>query len=374
MARLSELGQDLRLPVTPPLAPMLAKSVNALPAEQEGCFWFEPKWDGFRALVFRNDDELEITSRNERPLTRYFPELWAPLRALLPGRCVLDGEIVVPAKGCARLDFDALAARVHPAESRIKRLATETPARFAAFDIVALGDRDLCSRGFAERRSILCEVAAGFRPPLHLSPSTTSRERAVDWFNRFEGAGFDGLIVKPAAGAYEPGKRSQLKLKHRHTAEVVVAGYRMHKTDDGPGSLLLGLFDSAGRLHYAGTAGGFSAAARRDLAERLAPFSHDEPSSGSDGVSHPWLTEDSATRRPGAPNRWRNDAGSSDWRPVWGDLVAEVTYDAITAGRFRHNARLVRWRPDRSPESCSYDQLDHPPPAELGDILDGRGV
>lgn len=380
----------MKLPVVPPVAPMLAKVVSSLPAGREDEYWFEPKWDGFRALIFRDQSELEIYSRNARALTVYFPELQAPLKAMLPQRCVLDGELVVPAEGGKRLDFDALTARVHPAASRIKRLATETPASFAAFDVISLGDRDLRPQPFAERRRILCEIGAGFRRPLHLSPSTTNRALAADWFRRFEGAGFDGLIIKPSCDPYVAGKRTQFKLKHSRVANVVVAGFRMHKSGDGPGSLLLGLFDNAGRLHYVGAAGGFGAEKRRELARYLAPYSSTgqdtgsgevgESDSGGDGGvrggeqdTHPWLAEEghsADTRRPGAPGRWRAAKGSDDdWVPIWGAPVAGVTYDAITAGRFRHVSRLLRWREDRSLKNCTYNQLDQVPPVELEEIF-----
>ena len=395
----------MKLPVMPPAAPMLAKVVSSLPAGQEGEYWFEPKWDGFRTLIFRDRSELEIYSRNARPLTVYFPELQAPLKAMLPQRCVLDGELVVPAEGGRRLDFDALTARVHPATSRIKRLAGEAPASFAAFDVLSLGDRDLRPQPFSERRRILCEIGAGFRRPLHLSPSTTSRELAADWFRRFEGAGFDGLIIKPSGDPYVPGKRTQFKLKHSRAADVVVAGFRTHKSGDGPGSLLLGLFDDAGQLHYVGAAGGFGAEKRRELARRLTPHcltrqdigsgegsggkggngdggdSEDEASvrfSRAEQDPHPWLAADNLsanTRRPGASGRWRDAKRGDDWVPIWGAPVAEVTYDAITAGRFRHVSRLLRWREDRSLKNCTYSQLDQVPPVELEEIFSetGRG-
>ena len=353
----------------PPIAPMLAKPVDSLPAAEVGDFWFEPKWDGYRALIFRDRSELEIYSRNERPLTRYFPELWGSLRARLPDRCVLDGELVVPTKDGKRLDFDALSARIHPAPSRIDRLSVETPARFAAFDILSLGDRDLRSQTFSERRSILTEIGAGFRSPVHLTPSSANRKLASDWFNRFEGAGLDGIIIKPADGRYLHGTRSQFKLKHQKTAEVVAAGYREHKNGDGPASLLLGLYDNNGLLNYVGAAGGFKAVTRGELANFLEPFRLERRSGNSE---HPWLEEtdaDTPQRRPGAPNRWRGTKGDDAWVPIWGAPVAEVTYDAITAGRFRHVSRLLRWRKDRSAESCTYGQLEQLPPVELEEIF-----
>jgi len=343
----------------PPVSPMLARSAESLPAAGAGELWFEPKWDGFRAVVFRDGTGVEIGSRNERPLTRYFPELPGPLRARLPQRCVLDGELVIAGPG--GLDFAALSARIHPAASRIGRLASETPAEFVAFDILALGDRDLTGLPFSERRRVLVDTAAGFAPPVHLTPATTDRSVAADWFERFEGAGLDGIIAKPAAGAYEAGKRAQFKIKHRHTAECVVAGYRLHRSGDGVGSLLLGLHDARGVLHYVGAASGFAAGRRVELAELLAAHRVD------DAAGHPWTTDGAQGRLPGAPNRWRT--GTDAWVPLAGAPVAEVAYDAVLAGRFRHSARLLRWRPDRLAESCGYAQIVRTPPVELAEIF-----
>ena len=339
---------------------MLARAVESIPEVEPGELWFEPKWDGFRAVVFRDGADVEIGSRNERPLTRYFPELAGPLRARLPQRCVLDGELVV-AGSDGGLDFDALSARIHPAASRIARLAAETPARFVAFDILALGDRDLTGRPFVERRRVLAEVAAGFASPVLLTPATTDRSVAADWFERFEGAGLDGIVAKPAADSYLAGRRAQFKIKHRHTADCVVAGYRMHRSGDGAGSLLLGLHDAAGVLHYVGAASGFAASRRVELAEMLATHRVDDP------AEHPWLTAGAPGRLPGAPNRW--GSGTEAWVPLAGAPVAEVTYDAVLSGRFRHSTRLARWRPDRVPESCTYAQLARIPPVELAEIF-----
>lgn len=344
----------------PPVAPMLARAVESLPEAPPGELWFEPKWDGFRAVVFRDGAAVEIGSRNERPLTRYFPELPGPLRARLPQRCVLDGELVIMG-GDGALDFDALSARIHPAASRIARLATETPARLVAFDILALGDRDLTGRPFSERRRILADVAAGFEPPVHLTPATTDRSVAGEWFERFEGAGLDGIIAKRAADPYLAGRRAQFKLKHRHTADCVVAGYRTHRSGDGVGSLLLGLHDADGVLHYVGAASGFAAPRRVELAGMLARHHADDP------AEHPWLAAGASGRLPGAPNRWR--PGAEAWMPLAGAPVAEVAYDAVLSGRFRHSVRLLRWRPDRSPRSCTYAQLDRVPPVELAEVL-----
>lgn len=339
---------------------MLARAVEAIPEATPGEFWFEPKWDGFRAVIFRDGDEVEIGSRNERPLTRYFPELPGPLRGRLPQRCVLDGELVIVGAG-GSLDFDALSARIHPAPSRVTRLAAETPARFVAFDILALGDRDLTARPFAERRGILADVAAGFAAPIHVTPATTDRAVAGDWFERFEGAGLDGIIAKPAADAYQPGRRTQFKIKHRHTAECVVAGYRLHRSGDGAGSLLLGLYDTHGVLHYVGVASGFAAKQRGELVRLLEPHRLDE------AIDHPWIGDGATGRLPGTLNRWRSEADS--WTPLAGAPVAEVAYDAVLSGRFRHSTRLVRWRPDRLPESCTDAQIAPAPPVELQEIF-----
>lgn len=348
----------------PPVAPMLARAAESLPAAEPGELWFEPKWDGFRAVVFRDGAEVEIGSRNQRPLTRYFPELAGPLRERLPQRCVLDGELVIAGAG-GGLDFDALSARIHPAASRIARLSRETPARFVAFDILALGDRDLTGLPFSERRGILVEAAAGFAAPVHLTPATVEPALAADWFRRFEGAGLDGIIAKPAARPYEAGKRTQFKVKHRRTAECVVAGYRMHSSGDGVGSLLLGLHDARGVLHFVGAASGFAVTQRAALRQQLAPHRVGE------GAGHPWTVEGAQGRLPGAPNRWR--AGAEAWVPLAGAPVAEVSYDSVLAGRFRHSARLLRWRPDRVPASCGYAQLARTPPVELAEIFGAGG-
>ena len=289
------------LPVLPPLAPMLAKSAPELPTAEPGAIWFEPKWDGFRCIVFRDGDELELGSRNDRPLTRYFPELLGPLRAALPDRCVVDGEVVVA--GPDGLDFDALQQRIHPAASRINRLAAETPAAFVAFDLLALGDRSLLDVPLAERRSLL---EGGLTPStsVHLTPGTFDRALATDWFSRFEGAGLDGVMAKAADGTYQPGKRSQLKIKHLRTADCVVAGFREHKNGDGPGSLMLGLYDHDGNLHHLGVASSFSVARRAELRGELAPHVT------GDWSAHPWgrwaeaaAHESAGGRLPGGQSR-----------------------------------------------------------------------
>jgi len=359
----------VQLPVMPPVPPMLAKATDALP---EGDQWqFEPKWDGFRCIVFRDGDEIELGSRNERPLTRYFPELAAALLEQLPPRCVVDGEVVVAtADG---LDFDALQQRIHPAESRVNRLAAETPSSFVAFDLLALGDDDLMGRPLAERRAALEQALAGARPPLHLTPVTAERSTAEDWFVRFEGAGLDGVMAKDLAGPYVPDKRTQLKVKHKRTADCVVAGYRTHKSGDGPGSLLLGLYDDAGDLHNMGVATSFSAARRKELVAELAPFEPDAL------VDHPWaswaeaagaeMTADGdVTRMPGQGHRW-NAKKDMSWTALRPELVAEVAYEHVQSGRFRHATRLVRWRPDKDPGDCTFDQLEEVAPYELHKIF-----
>lgn len=347
----------------PPVSPMLAKAVAAIP--DRGDLWFEPKWDGFRCIVFRDGDEIELGSRNERPLTRYFPELVESLRANLPDRCVADGEIVIP--GGDGLDFEALLQRIHPAETRVTMLARETPASFVAFDLLALGDEDLCGRPFGERRLLLDEALGAVDAPIHVTPGTTDREVAADWFDRFEGAGLDGVIAKPVGDPYVGGKRTQFKIKHKRTADCVVAAYRVHKSGDGVGSLLLGLYDESGTLHFVGGASAFKAKERPELAARLAPHIDHDP------VAHPWVGDGPGSgsgeqRRPGSENRW-NAAKDKTFVPLKPRLVAEVAYDQLQGGRFRHATQLVRWRDDRDPTSCTYDQLEVPVPAELHEVF-----
>jgi ATP-dependent DNA ligase len=345
---------------------MLAKLTRTLPT---GELLYEPKWDGFRCLVFRDGDELLLQSRNRKPLDRYFPELQAPLRDLLPARVVLDGELVVPRDGS--LDFDALSERIHPAASRVATLAARTPARYVAFDLLALGDDDLTDRPFAARREQLEVALAGARPPLHVSPVTRDPTVAGDWFRRFEGAGLDGVVAKPADGSYAPGKRTLWKIKHQRTADVVVGGFRWHNDGEGVGSLLLGLHDDAGRLRHIGVAASFPADRRRALTEELAPF---RPTDG-EVLEHPWLTGDGVTATPRDPSRW-NTGKDTSWEPLRIALVAEVAYEQLQGDRLRHGARFLRWRPDRDPGSCRYDQLEVPPPSELAALFaaaDDRG-
>jgi ATP-dependent DNA ligase len=355
------------LPFQPPLAPMLAKAVDGLP---EGDGWlFEPKWDGFRAIVFRDGPRLHLQSRDLKPLNRYFPELEAPLLARLPERCVVDGEIVIAGPG--GLDFGALLLRIHPAASRVALLARETPAELVAFDLLELGDRDLRGAPFAERRALLEQALAAATPPLHLTPATRDLAVARDWFARFEGAGLDGVIAKRDGGAYEPGKRAMVKVKHARTADCVVGGFRWHANGPGEevGSLLLGLYDGAGVLQHAGVASGFSAALRRTLAAELEPL--------RDGAleGHPWREwrEEAVTSRmPGATSRW-NRGKTLEWEPLRPERVVEVAYDHLQGDRFRHATHLVRWRPDKRPEDCRYDQLESTPPYELAAIFGGAG-
>jgi ATP-dependent DNA ligase len=348
----------MQLPVMPPIDPMLAKNAAKLP---EGGGWmFEPKWDGYRCLVFRDGDEVELWSRHGRSFNRYFPELPAPLRAQLPARVVVDGELVVPDDD--GLSFDLLGQRIHPADSRVQMLAETTPARFVAFDVLAIGEEDLRQTPFGERRARLEKMLAGAAPPLHLTPATSDHTVAADWFDRFEGAGVDGIIAKRVADVYVEGERAQLKLKHQRTADVVVAGMRWHKSGDGVGSLLLGLY-RGGHLQHIGVASAFSVKRRRELETELADLRIDDLS------EHPWAawsdeTAHEAQRLPGAPSRWsgQRDAG---WVPLRADRVAEVQFNQLTDGRLRHPAKFVRWRPDKPADDCTYEQLEVVPPAEL---------
>jgi len=356
------------LPVMPPVKPMLAKAIPAIP--DDGDLAFEPKWDGFRCIVFRDGDEIELGSRNEKPLTRYFPELLEPLKEALPERCVVDGEIIVTIDD--HLGFDALQQRIHPAESRVQRLAEETPAEFVAFDVLAVNDTDLRLEPFRDRRRILETIGAGFAAPIHLVPSTLDREIAHDWYVAFEGAGLDGLIAKPRDGEYVENKRTQYKVKHTRTADVVVAGFRMHKDGEGVGSLLVGLHDDDGRLHHMGVAASFRAALRTELLAELGPEVLD------DVRAHPWAEWAEAEAHtdglmPGAPNRWSAGRGSQAWMPLPCDRVAEVKYEATLNGRFRGTTRFVRWRPDRDPASCRYDQLEEATPIGIGEVLGAEG-
>ena len=343
----------------PPVKPMLAKAVHEVPRAPG--FAYEPKWDGFRCVVFRDGAELELGSRNDRPLTRYFPELVDLLLGVLPARCVVDGEIVLVTDD--GLDFDTLQNRLHPAASRVRKLAAETPASFVAFDLLALDDRDLTGEPFGERRRLLESVLGDPPTGFHLTPITRDPDVAQDWFTRFEGAGFDGVMVKPVDLPYEQDKRTMWKVKHERTADCVVAGFRWHKDGVGVGSLLLGLFDDDGTLHHVGVASSFTAARRRELVEELAPLRENAL------ADHPWREWAQVQGRvPGAQSRW--SAGKDlTWEPVRTEWVAEVRYEHLLGGRFRHMSRLVRFRPDRQPESCTYAQLEEVAPAELATLF-----
>lgn len=350
------------LPLVPPVSPMLAKSVKTMP---EGEVLFEPKWDGFRSIVFRSGDLVEIGSRNEKPMTRYFPEVVEAVKESLPDKCVVDGEIVVIAPGGDRLDFDLLQQRIHPAASRVRKLSQETPAHFVAFDLLVLGDQDLRERPFAERRALLEKALAGAKPPVHLTPATRDRAVAQDWFEQFEGAGLDGVVAKPLDGTYQPDKRVMFKVKHERTADCVVAGYRTHKSGpDAIGSLLLGLYNGE-ELMSVGVIGAFPMARRRELFEELQPLV-------TDFDSHPWAwaRQEEGTRTPRNAEQSRWAAGKDlSFTPLRPERVVEVRYDHMEGVRFRHTAQFVRWRPDRDPRSCTYEQLDEPVSFDLSDVL-----
>jgi ATP-dependent DNA ligase len=346
----------------PPVAPMLAKSVADIPSTGS----FEPKWDGFRAIIFRHGDEIEIGSRNEKPMTRYFPELVAAFKAELPERCVVDGEIVIATDD--GLDFEALQQRIHPAVSRVNLLAEQTPASFIAFDLLALDDDDLMRTPFATRRELLEAALASSRPPVHVTPATRDRELALRWFSEFEGAGLDGIVAKPLEGTYQPDKRVMFKIKHERTADCVVAGYRLHKSGpDAIGSLLLGLYNEEGTLASVGVIGAFPMERRHELFNELQRLvtTFDQ---------HPWnwaeVPEASRTPRSGETSRW-NAGKDLSFTPLRPERVVEVRYDHMEGTRFRHTAQFSRWRPDRTPESCTFEQLDRPVTFDLDDIVPG---
>ncbi|MDI5961785.1 ATP-dependent DNA ligase [Streptomyces sp. SL13] len=349
------------LPVMPPVKPMLAKPAARIPPGMS----YEAKWDGFRAVVHRDGDEIEIGSRTGKPLTRYFPEVAAALLAELPPRCVVDGEIVIARDG--RLDFDALLERIHPADSRVRTLAERTPASFVAFDLLALGDDSLMDVPQSGRRSRLVEALAGVRPPVHVAPATTDLAVARQWFERYEGAGLDGVVAKPPDIPYRPDERLMVKVKHERTADCVVAGFRHHKSGPVLGSLLLGLYDAAGRLQHVGVSASFTMRRREELVEELAPWRMDS------AEGHPWqewadAEAHTAGRMPGAPSRWSGKKDLS-WVPLRPERVVEVAYDHMQGDRFRHTARFRRWRPDRTPSSCTYAQLEEPVRYDLADVL-----
>jgi ATP-dependent DNA ligase len=344
---------------------MLAKAVGAIP---DGAMSYEPKWDGFRSVVFRDGDDVEIDSRNEKPMNRYFPELIEALKANLPERCVLDGEIILVGRSGDRLDFEALQQRIHPAASRVKLLSEQTPAKFVAFDLLALGDEDFTGRPFAERRAALEEALAGAAAPIHLTAATRDKGTAEQWFNQFEGAGLDGLLAKPLDGTYQPDKRVMFKIKHQRTADCVVAGYRVHKSGpDSIGSLLLGLYKDDGTLASVGVIGAFPAARRKELFTELQPLV-----TTFDG--HPWnwaqQQDEGATRNPRSSefSRW-NVGKDLSFVPLRPELVVEVRYEHMEGDRFRHTAQFNRWRPDRDPTSCTYEQLEEPVTYDLADIF-----
>jgi ATP-dependent DNA ligase len=342
---------------------MLAKPVGEIPAGR----LYEPKWDGFRSIIFRDGDEVEIGSRNERPMTRYFPEIVAAVKVNMPQRCVVDGEIVLADAERKALDFEALQQRIHPAASRVNLLAEQTPASFVAFDLLALDDTDLTGQPLVARRAALEQALAQARPPIHITPATRDLEVARRWFELFEGAGLDGLIAKPLDGIYEPDKRVLAKIKHERTVDCVLAGYRTHKTSpDLVGSLLLGLYDEAGTLASVGVVGAFPMARRRELLVELQPLV-------ADFTDHPWRwaahLEGARTPRKNETSRW-NAGKDLSFVPLRPERVVEVRYDYMEGPRFRHTTQFVRWRPDRDPRSCTYAQLERPVRFNLAEVLD----
>src|SRR3954454_1756379 len=348
----------MRLPVMPPVKPMLAKSVKEMPLAKyvpDGLL-YEPKWDGFRCIVFRDGDEVELGSRNERPLTRYFPDVVDAVKQALPAQCVVDGEIVIAQDG--RLDFESLQLRLHPAESRVRKLAAEIPAEFVAFDLLAVGKESLTERPFAERRALL-EKHLTPTADVHLTPATDDPEIAAKWFADFEGAGLDGLVVKPNTVLYQQDKRVMFKVKHERTADCVVAGFRYHKSGPIVGSLLLGLYDGDD-LRHVGVAASFTTARRKELLDELAAYQKNAKE------DHPWYS--SQWGPGGSPSRW-NAGKDLSFEPLRPELVVEVAYDYMEGARFRHTAQFRRWRPDREPRSCTYDQLERPLTYAVEDVL-----
>jgi ATP-dependent DNA ligase len=375
----------MALPFQAPVAPMLSKAAEALP---EGGGWqFEPKWDGFRTLVFRDGDEILLQSRDEKPMNRYFPELTEPLRESLPERCVLDGEVVIVGKD--GLDFEALLLRIHPAASRVKLLAEQTPASYVAWDLLAIGGEDLRQTPLSKRRERLERELAKAKPPLHLSPATRDRALAVDWFTRFEGAGLDGVMAKRLDEPYKPGERTMIKVKHKRTADCLVAGFRWHKNGPGTmvGSLLLGLYDEDGKLQHVGVTAAFTTETRRKLVEELEPLrknalrnhpwkdwaeAEEEAAESPSPLPSPAGRGSGGQRLPGAMSRW-NRGKDLSWEPLKPERVCEVAYDHMQGTRFRHAAQFVRWRPDKRPEDCRYDQLEVTPAYELERVFGERG-
>jgi ATP-dependent DNA ligase len=361
----------MNLAVEPPILPMLSKRVDELPAGSE---WiYEPKWDGFRTLVFRDGNEVLIQSRDAKSLNRYFPELIRSIQEQLPKKCVLDGEIVIARNGA--LDFDALQLRIHPAASRVKLLSQQTPASIVFFDLLAEGSRDWRDQPFGDRRTKLETMLTAARQPIHITPATDNLALARDWFERFEGAGLDGVMAKARDSVYQSDKRTMLKVKHERDCDCVVAGFRWYRKSEKPavGSLLLGLYDRAGSLHHVGVCGSFPQKKRYELADYLKPWREEST------VKHPWvgeddnqLADDGSTRRPGGLSRWSQGKDPS-WEPLRPELVAEVAYEHMQNGRFRHMAQFRRWRFDKKPGDCTYDQLEVVPPAELKRLFSRDG-
>jgi len=355
------------LPVLPPVKPMLAKAATTIPTGDD--VFYEPKWDGFRCIVFRDGDEVELGSRNERPLTRYFPEVVAAVKANLPEKCVVDGEIVVPRGD--RLHFEDLLQRIHPATSRVNLLAEQTPASFVAFDLLAVGDESLLDVPFGERQARLRAELAAARPPVYVSAITQDADTARRWFETFEGAGLDGILAKKADLPYGPDQRLMTKIKHVRTADCVVAGFRWHKSGPIVGSLLLGLYNDAGALQHIGVAASFPMARRAELVEELAPYRENALE------GHPWqdwadaqpMENGAENRMPGAVSRW-NAKKDLSWVPLRPELVVEIKYDQLEGRRLRHTGQFLRWRPDRDALSCTYDQLDVPVRYDLNEVLD----
>lgn len=371
------------LPVNPPVAPMLAKAVTVVPAQPAGDpeWSYEPKWDGFRALIFRDGDEVEIVSRGGKNLARYFPEIVEAAKAELPDKAVVDGEVCVPREvgGVQRLDWDSLSQRIHPAASRIAKLAQETPALFIGFDALALGDRDLTAEPFAERRAALLEAIRAGTPGARLQVSrvTHDPQEAQDWFTAFEGAGLDGVVAKRLDGRYVPGKREMLKIKHKRTADCVVLGYRVHKSGTGLGSMLLGLYDDDGNVRMVGGSSAFSDAKRVELQQQFEELRIDPDATAPGEVSR-WRSSAPGAQRagqspsaPGAQRAGQSHSATGEWIPIRQELVAEVAYDQMENHRFRHTVKFLRWRPDREASSCTYDQLDVPLTYDVYDVLEG---
>jgi ATP-dependent DNA ligase len=358
----------VKLPILPPIEPMLAKSVPELPTAPG--MTYEPKWDGFRCIAFRDGDEVELASRGGKTLTRYFPEVVGYVRDQFPLRSVVDGEIVVIRRDLSppKLDFELLGQRIHPAASRVKMLAETTPASFIAFDLLALDDEVFLDQGYAQRRARLEAAFAGVKRPVHLTAVTTDMDTARRWFEMFEGAGLDGVIAKPADIPYEPNKRLMYKVKHSRTCDAVVAGFRWHKSGEVVGSLLLGLYDDEGRLHHVGVSASFPMQRRAELVQELAPYRE----GAADNHPWNWATADPQTQRmPGAVSRWTGKKDLS-WVPLRPELVVEVGYEAMEGDRFRHTAQFKRWRPDRNPQSCTYEQLDRPVRFDVDAVLAGN--